>query len=218
MARRFFWARVVLVLLSWVPFALVGRARSRTSPKTPVHFVPDMDDQDRYDPQDANPAFADGRAMRPAVPGTVARGELRDDVHYHGGKVPGPEGDLVWAAGIPAEVDEELMEQGRDGYETFCRPCHGSSGDGNGMVAVRADQLQEGTWTPPSSMHTDLVRERPDGHLYNTVTNGIRNMPAYGPQIPEEERWAIVAYVRALQRSQNATLDDVPEDEREGLR
>ena len=86
------------------------------------------------------------------------------------------------------------------------------------MVSKRADALMEGTWTPPTSFHTDLIRERPDGHLYNTISNGIRNMPAYGSQISVADRWAIVAYVRALQRSQNATVDDVPEDIRAQLR
>ena len=86
------------------------------------------------------------------------------------------------------------------------------------MVAKRADELLEGTWTPPTSFHSELLRERPVGHLFNTISNGIRNMPAYGPQIPVDDRWAIVAYVRALQRSQNATVDDVPPDIRAQLR
>ena len=110
-----------------------------------------------------------------------------------------------------------LLERGQERYEIFCAPCHGLAGYGDGMVAKTADGLQEGTWTPPSSFHTDLVRERPVGHLFNTVTHGIRNMPAHGPQIPVEDRWAVVAYVKALQRSQHATVDDVPEAERVGL-
>jgi mono/diheme cytochrome c family protein len=86
------------------------------------------------------------------------------------------------------------------------------------MVSKRAEELQEGTWTPPSSLHTDLIRSRPVGQLYNTITNGIRNMPAYGPQISVADRWAIVVYVRALQRSQGATVDDVPAELRASLR
>jgi mono/diheme cytochrome c family protein len=86
------------------------------------------------------------------------------------------------------------------------------------MVSKRADELLEGTWTPPTSFHSELLRERPDGHLFNTISTGIRNMPAYGSQIAVEDRWAIVAYVRALQRSQNATVDDVPSDIRAQLR
>jgi mono/diheme cytochrome c family protein len=115
-------------------------------------------------------------------------------------------------------VDRDLLERGRQRYDVFCSPCHGLAGFGDGMVARRADELQEGTWTPPTSFHSDLIRQRPDGHLYNTITNGIRNMPGYGSQIPVEDRWAVVAYVRALQRSQNATVDDVPPAIRAQLR
>jgi mono/diheme cytochrome c family protein len=104
------------------------------------------------------------------------------------------------------------------GGDIYCSPCHGLAGYGDGMVAKRAEELQEGTWTPPSSMHSDLIRVRPAGQLFNTITNGIRNMPAYGQQISVEDRWAIVAYVRALQRSQAATVEDVPRDLRTSLR
>jgi mono/diheme cytochrome c family protein len=115
-------------------------------------------------------------------------------------------------------VSEALMRRGQERWEVFCTPCHGSAGYGDGPVARRADRLQEGTWTPPSSLHTDLVRSRPAGYLFNTVTNGVRNMPAYGSQIPVHDRWAIVAYMRALQRSQNATVADVPVELRQQLR
>lgn len=99
----------------------------------------------------------------------------------------------------------------------FCAPCHGLSGYGNGPVAIRAEELEQGTWTPPASFHTELVRERPAGHIFNTISNGIRNMPAYGPQIPVEDRWAIVAYVRALQRSRDAKISDLPDGVRSDL-
>jgi mono/diheme cytochrome c family protein len=94
----------------------------------------------------------------------------------------------------------------------FCAPCHGLGGAGNGAVSQRADRLAEGTWTPPTDLAGQLVRERPDGEIFNTIKHGIRNMPGYGPQIPVEDSWAIVAYVRALQLSRNATLDDVPSE------
>jgi mono/diheme cytochrome c family protein len=123
-----------------------------------------------------------------------------------------------WIEAIPLEVDTGILQRGRERYDIFCSPCHGLAGFGDGMVAMRADELLEGTWTPPTSFHTDLIRGRAPGQLFNTISNGIRNMPAYGPQIPVEDRWAIVAYVKALQRSQNATVDDVPEDLRAQLR
>jgi len=110
------------------------------------------------------------------------------------------------------------MRRGRERYDIYCAPCHGLDGAGEGIVSVRALDLQEGTWTPPTSYHTKLIRERPAGHLFNTITNGIRNMPAYGDLIEEEDRWAIVAYMRALQLSRNAGIEDVPEERRGTLR
>jgi mono/diheme cytochrome c family protein len=116
---------------------------------------------------------------------------------------------------------EALVARGQERFDVYCAVCHGTSGYGNGPVSARALQLMElgnAQWTPPSSLHDDLVRGRPDGHIFNTITNGIRNMPAYGSQIPAADRWAIVGYVRALQRSQRATTGDVPADERDRLR
>jgi mono/diheme cytochrome c family protein len=115
-------------------------------------------------------------------------------------------------------VTSELMRRGRERYDVFCSPCHGLAGYGDGPVSKRAESLQEGTWTPPASFHTDLVRGRPAGHLYNSIANGIRNMPAYGAQIPVDDRWAIVAYIRALQRSQYSNVEDVPAELRASLR
>jgi mono/diheme cytochrome c family protein len=204
---------VISIALSWVPVALIMRARVTTSSKPRFHIVPDMDNQPRYATQSRNPLFADRRAMRPPVAGTVARGTVLGNPALTTGKL----GD-DWVPGIPVPVDRSMLERGRQRYDIFCSPCHGLVGAGDGMVAKRADELLEGTWTPPTSFHTNLLRERPAGHLFNTISNGIRNMPAYGPQIPVEDRWAIVAYVRALQRSQNATVDDVPEDIRAQLR
>jgi len=211
--RWLLFAVVILVVLSWVPLALIMRARVTTSPKPRIHIVPDMDNQPKYKAQSRNPMFADRRAMRPPVAGAVARGAILGDPVLTSGKV-----GEDWAETIPVEVDRGLLERGRERYDVYCSPCHGLAGFGDGMVAKRADELLEGTWTPPSSLHSDLLRERAVGHLFNTISNGIRNMPAYGPQIPVKDRWAIVAYVRALQRSQNATVDDVPPDIRAQLR
>lgn len=204
---------VVTVVLSWVPLALILRARQVKSPKPRIHIVQDMDNQPKFGPQSRNRLFADRRAMRPPVAGTVARGELRDDDRLHRGAV-----GEVWVEQIPVPVTEQLLRRGRERYDVYCSPCHGLAGYGDGMVAKRAEALQEGTWTPPSSFHTELVRGRAVGHLYNSITNGIRSMPAYGPQVAVEDRWAIVAYLRALQRSQSATVEDVPPELRAQLR
>lgn len=205
---------VILVALSWIPVALALRARvvKKTEPR--IHIIPDMDNQPKVKAQSRFMLFADRRGMRPPVEGTVARGSLIGNPSLELGKTA----DDAWVETIPVDVSMSLLERGRQRYDIFCSPCHGLSGYGDGMVARRADQLQEGTWTPPTSFHTDLIRERPAGHIYNTIANGIRNMPAYGSQIPVDDRWAIVAYVRALQRSQNATIDDVPADLQAQLR
>jgi mono/diheme cytochrome c family protein len=211
--RWLLYSITILVALSWVPLALIMRARVTTMAEPRIHIVPDMDSQPKFKAQARNPLFADRRAMRPPVAGSVARGSLPIDPSFVSGRV----GD-DWLVANPMPVDASLLQRGRGRYEIFCSPCHGLAGYGDGMVAKRADELQEGTWTPPTSFHSDLIRQRADGHLFNTISNGIRNMPAYGPQIAVEDRWAIIAYVRALQRSQNATVEDVPADLRAQLR
>ncbi|MHC4470788.1 MAG: c-type cytochrome [Planctomycetota bacterium] len=204
---------LILAVLALVPPVLVARARVATTTKPRLHIFLDMDQQQRFKAQQRNPAFADGRAMRPGVPGTVARGELEEDDHLYRGQVDGK-----WAEKLPMPITKELLLRGQERYAIFCATCHGLSGGGNGPTSEKAMELQEGTWTPPSSFHTDLVRKRAVGHLYNSIKNGIRNMPAYGPQISPEDRWAIVAYVRALIRSQRARIEDVPKEYRERLR
>ncbi len=213
MPRAIVYGLIIVFVLGLIPLALIARERTTTSPRPRLQLIPDMDQQAKYKAQSANPLFADGRAMRAPPAGTVARDEPRADAHLREGRRDGD-----WAAGFPLPVTESLLSRGRERYRIFCAPCHGLDGGGDGPVARRADRLQEGTWTPPTSLHTDVVRERPAGHLYNTIANGIRNMPAYGPQLAPQDRWAVVAYVRALQRSQNATLADVPAQERPALR
>jgi mono/diheme cytochrome c family protein len=212
--RWLIFTAAIVTALALVPLAFIARARTTTSERPRINIIPDMDNQPKLKAQRANPMFADGRAMRPPVAGTVARGELREDTALHAGK----DAAGAWVEAIPAPVTAQLMKRGKERYDVFCAPCHGLAGYGDGIVAKRADRLQEGTWTPPSSLHTDLVRSRPDGQLYNSIANGVRNMPAYGAQIPVADRWAIVAYVRALQRSQNARIADVPADVRPQVR
>lgn len=202
-------ALFVIGSLALLPPLFTFRARTRTSEVTRMQLIWDMDQQPKFKAQMKNPLFADGRAMRPQVPGTVARGETFLDDHLHRGLV---NGRFATANALP--VTETLLARGRKEFDIYCAPCHGLDGHGQGMISVRAEHLQEGTWVPPLSLHDDVARTREDGHLFNTITNGIRTMPAYGDQIRVEDRWAIVAYVRALQRSQNATLEDVPADRR----
>ena len=215
--RWLVYATAVLVVLSWVPIALIMRARNVSSDTPRIHIIQDMDNQAKVKPQQRNPMFADRRGMRPPVTGTVARGGLAlEDALERG--LRDADDVTSWVESIPVPITMQVMRRGQERYDVFCSPCHGLAGHGDGMVSKRAEDLQEGTWTPPSSLHSDLIRSRPVGQLYNTITNGIRNMPAYGPQISVADRWAIVAYVRALQRSQAATVDDVPNELRASLR
>ncbi len=209
---------MLLVALACVPVACIARARTIRSPVTRLHLVQDMDNQGRFRAQAANPIFADGRAMRAPVAGTVAqisndRFTALEDPRYRTG-VDGNEFTTL----IPVALDSLTLERGQQRYEIFCSPCHGLSGYGDGVVARRADRLQQGSWVPPASLHAEPAFSRAVGHLFNTVTNGIRTMPAYGSQIPIEDRWAIVAYIRALQRSQHASVSDVPVGELSKLR
>jgi mono/diheme cytochrome c family protein len=204
---------VVGILLTLIPLALVTRDRIAShGDRTRISLIPDMDKQPKFKAQEASSFFADGRAARTEPAGTIARGELMADAAFADGRQGGE-----WVNAFPLAVDAELLARGRERYGIFCAPCHGLAGYGDGIVHERALALAEGGWTPPSSLHTDLVRERPLGQLYNTIGAGIRNMPAYGPQIPPRDRWAIVAYVKALQLSQHARLEDLPAEERARL-
>lgn len=201
---------VVGVLLTLIPLAWVAKNRIAShGDRTRISIVPDMDKQPKYKAQEASRLFADGRAARDEVAGTVAHGELAEGRAFAEGRVNGD-----WVTRFPLAVDAGLLERGRERYGIFCAPCHGLSGYGDGIVNERALALGEGAWTPPSSLHSDLIRERPLGQLYHTIAAGVRNMPAYGPQIPPRDRWAIVAYVKALQLSQHASLADLPADQR----
>lgn len=213
MKRNLILAALSLVVISWVPLVLIAQSRATHSRKPRIHLFFDMDNQPKYKSQRLDPLFADHREMRPQVPGTIARGQWHTDTQMYEGVVDGK-----WATTFPFEITQAVMKRGQQRFDIYCSPCHGVSGDGNGMVAVRAEELQEGTWIPPADLRSALVRSRPVGHLFNTITNGIRNMPSYGKQIPVRDRWAIVAYVLALQRSQRATLKDVPESVRPSLR
>lgn len=207
---------VVLVCFSFIPLALTFLARSTNSAEPRISIIPDMDNQARYKPQMEATLFADDRAMRTPPVGTIARGQLHDDSHYYNGIVNGE-----WASTFPAqiEINDALLKRGQERYNINCAMCHGEDGYGQSIIDKRASAIgaANSTWISPPSYHTDTIRQRPVGHLYNTITNGIRTMPPYGPQVSVEDRWAIVAYVRALQISQHSTLNEVPADVREQL-
>ena len=117
-----------------------------------------------------------------------------------------------WVTDFPVAVDEKLIRRGRQRYEIYCATCHGIGGDGDGLVTLRALELEQGTWVKPTSLHADPIRIQPVGQLYSTIANGVRKMPGYAAQIPVRDRWAIVSYVKALQKTRTASGKDVPSD------
>jgi mono/diheme cytochrome c family protein len=208
------YALVILTVAAAVPFALAAKARYSRSPNPRIHIIQDMDSQPKYKAQRENPVFADGRATRLAEADTVAVGELRDDDHFFKGKQQDN-----WARTFPATFrpDEAAMQRGQERYGIYCAPCHGLGGEGDGMVAKRAEQLQQGTWTPPTNLTEARIRDMPVGELFNTITNGIRNMPAYGGQVTPSDRWSIILYLRALERGRAAKTADLEPAERTAL-
>lgn len=198
---------VFLASLALLPLACIYRTQATPSTNPRLHVVPDMDRQSYQRAQSASDFFADGRAMRIPVEGTVSRGELQDDEALYLGREDG-----TWVTYVPGGIDSDVMLRGRDRYQIFCATCHGATGSGDGMVARRAARLAEGTWTLPSDLTTSATMARPEGEIFDFISRGVRKMPAYGSQIPVADRWAIVAYVRALQRSAHGQLGDVPEN------
>jgi mono/diheme cytochrome c family protein len=161
----------------------------------------DMHDAPRYDPLEASDLFLNGSSVRPLVPGTVPRGQLNDDTFLHTGK--GPDGLPV--AAFPFAITHVELDRGQDRFNVYCSPCHGRTGEGNGMVVQRG-------YRQAQSMHIDRLKLAPVGYFYDVITNGFGVMPDYRTQIPVEDRWKIVAYVRALQLSRQATAADIPAD------
>ena len=151
----------------------------------------DMKDQPRFEPFEKTEFFADGRSSRPLVDGTVPRGFLREDDAYYRGV--GPDGRFV--AQIPVDVDLAMLERGRERYDIFCSPCHAMVGDGNGMIVQRG-------YKQATSYHQPRLRAVEDGYIYDVITNGFGQMKGYASLIRPEDRWAVVAYIRALQLSQ----------------
>ena len=163
-----------------------------------------MYDQEKYEPLEASAFFADGMSFRSQVDGTVAQGQLMLDEHFYQGKIQGQ-----LAETLPMAVDRQLLERGRERFNIFCSPCHDKTGSGNGMI------VQRGLKQPPS-YHQERLREVPVGHFFDVMTNGFGVMYSYASRIPVADRWAIVAYIKVLQLSQNLEFDQLPaEDQRQ---
>ncbi len=166
----------------------------------------DMHNQPKYTALRPSEFFADGRSARPLPEGTVARGHLNDDAAFYTGK--GPDGKPLDT--FPFPVTKEVIVRGQDRFNIYCTPCHDRLGYGNGMIVRRG-------YRKPPSYHIDRLRQAPNGYLYDVIASGFGAMPDYAAQIPPRDRWAIVAYVRALQLSQQAAIGDVPPEGRAQL-
>jgi mono/diheme cytochrome c family protein len=198
--------QLALLALSAIVMASIAGCRGQTSSSPPILPLRNMFDQDRYDPQaeikpadDGSKLFADGRTMRPPVAHTVPRERVIDPEIGQGRLAD----DSGYVMQIPAQVIEQaggmekLATRGHERYDIYCTPCHDGTGHGKGMV------IERGKFNPaPPTFHQQRIQQMPDGQLYATISNGVRMMPAYAPQITVQDRWAIVSYVRALQLSQ----------------
>ena len=196
---------VCVLLVSILGF----RGTTFTSPPLdvfPEWAFPSMEHQPKLRPQSASAFFADGRASRPRIPGTVARGRRDDDALLVTGKE-----DARLTEVFPAPVTKAVLDRGHQRFDVYCSPCHDRAGTGRGMIVMRG-------YKAPTSFHDERVRTMPPGYFFDVITNGFGVMPPYAAQIPIEDRWAIAAYIRVLQMSQNSTMADVPADKRAQIR
>lgn len=213
--KALIYVLIIAGCASLVPFAVFAQARTAKMDKGRLHLVWDMDFTPSYKAQSDNSLFEDGRAMRTPPQGTVAVGHLNEDDHLHRGKTPSGDWALTLPSGIAA--DEATMELGKAQFGIYCAPCHGFAGEGNGMINARASKLGQG-WVPPTNLHEARLRTMPAGEIFSTITNGIRNMQGYGSQISPEERWAIILYLRALQKSSAANSSQLSDADRAALK
>lgn len=226
--------------MALIPLAIAAKARNSRSSDPHIHIFPDMDFQPKYKSDQAMDLFADGRANRGDISGTVARGGMQTDELFYFGLEHSDNGD-AWTTGFPARypdspdvapdlrgtpfaVDMKLLKRGQQRYNIYCSPCHGYDGRGQGMIPERV-KAGGGVWLarnlvepPDAEGKGGVVIQMANGQLLNTIANGFQTMMGYASQIPAADRWAIVAYVRALQRAQNASAGDVPADQRGSIR
>ncbi len=197
----------ILILITLSIF-ITGCFRGSPKEKPPIHLVTNMDTQGKIKPYRASNLFENGSGMRMPVEGTVAQGFLKEDDAFYLGKTPG--GEYVKKSPVP--FTRSLLDRGQERFNIYCSTCHGLLGDGKGPIMNYEYPI------PPTSYHDDRLRNIPDGELFNVISNGIRNMPAHKDQIPVLDRWAIVGYVRALQKSQHAQLTDIPANQQQNIK
>jgi hypothetical protein len=198
---KIFGIAAICILFLIIAISFNGCYRGSPSENPPVHLEQNMYNQPKYNPQSESHFFDDSSTMRTPVAGTVARGNYdNDDAYYHGVDSAGNQ-----IAKNPTPVNMTLLKRGQERFNIYCSACHSRVGDGQGIMIQRG-------YIPPPSFHSDRLRQVPDGYIFDVITNGVRNMPTYRFQVPVVDRWAIVAYVRAIQRSHNATIKDIPSE------
>ena len=179
---------------------LFFNCRGYKSESPSVHPNMNMDQQKRFEAQEKNTFFADGRSMRQPLEGTIARGHLKNNDALYEGR----DKDGNFVNRMPVEVTHSLLKRGMERYNIYCSPCHGIGGYGDGVIIAN-----NYGYVPPPSYHEERIRNMPDGELYSAIANGVRTMPSYAIQIQTTDRWAIVAYIKALQRSQYVSQDEL---------
>jgi hypothetical protein len=205
MAGRVMRTALLLLLAAGLVLA-AGCSRGQPRERRPTVIIPDMEFQKKLKAQEYTPFFADHRAMRTPPEGTVARGTLKEDsVRFQGKDANGE-----FVTHNAREVTMDLLLRGQNRFNIYCSPCHDRTGSGKGMVIGYG-------FVPPPNFSDPRALAFADGYIFDVISHGVRNMPSYGAQIPADDRWAIVAYVRALQRSRTATLADVPAEARKNL-
>jgi mono/diheme cytochrome c family protein len=222
-----FWLIAIaltFVVASWLPLVIAARARASNSNLPRIALVQDMGVQPKFREQQSSEIFADGRADRPRIDGTVAYGQLNNDDHYYLGysmatdpKTSKPASKFFDSFPPQVKVDQALLNRGQQRFTIYCSVCHGLDGEGHGQINEDAMTLMQqdppqATWTPAANLTIDPAKSRPVGHIFNTINVGIRSMPSYGAQVPPSDRWAIVAYVRALQLSRDVPASLVPDE------
>lgn len=199
--------KLALVLSSILLFGSVACSGPQRVP--PPEVWPDMKRDGKFKPQEETDIFSDHRKSRRPASGTVARGHLQEDASLTSGITA----DGKMYVGLnPLKVNAETMKVGQAKYNTYCAPCHSRVGNGRGIVALKTPSWQ------PANLHDDRIKQQADGELYHTISYGKNSMPGYRFQMVQSDRWAIVAYVRAIQRTSSGTLADVPVDLQAGLR
>jgi Cytochrome C oxidase, cbb3-type, subunit III len=211
MSKFIYYKKILFFFVGTALISIVlNGCRGQKSTEPPILPIQNMVDQTSYGPQSKNDFYKDGQANRPPVPGTIAQGEEKTNKPlYFGQETDSSDQNPIWVKKIPIRLNSNVLQRGQEKYNIYCSPCHGKSGDSDGLVTQRA-----GGVIRPANLHDQERISLPFGKIYDAIRNGVNNwnMPGFAAQMPVEDRWAVVAYVRALQISRTAKIENIPED------